>query len=184
MPIQVADRQIRCAIYTRKSIESPTGQEMTSLAGQRAVCSAYIKCQAHRGWVEIPQHYADEGFTGGNLERPALARLLADARAGRLDVIVFYKIDRLTRSLADFVRLMDAFQHFEISFVSVTQSFDTSDSMGRMVLNILLTFAQFEREMMGDRIRDKKNTMRRSGLFIGAKAPIGYAKKKWAPCYR
>lgn len=168
----------RCAIYTRKSTESPTGQEMTSLAGQRAVCAAYIKCQAHKGWIELPQHYDDEGFTGGNLERPALHRLLTDAREGRIDAIVFYKIDRLTRSLADFVRLMDAFQHFGISFVSVTQSFDTTDSMGRMVLNILLTFAQFEREMMGDRIRDKKNTMRRSGLFIGGAAPIGYKKHK------
>jgi site-specific DNA recombinase len=169
---------VRCAIYTRKSTESPTGQEMTSLAGQRAVCSAYIKCQAHKGWVELPQSYDDEGFSGGNLERPALHRLLTDARERRVDAIVFYKIDRLTRSLADFVRLMDAFQHFDISFISVTQSFDTSDSMGRMVLNILLTFAQFEREMMGDRIRDKKNTMRRSGLFIGGLAPIGYVSKK------
>jgi hypothetical protein len=122
--------------------------------------------------------YDDEGFSGGNLERPALHRLLTDAREGRVDAIVFYKIDRLTRSLADFVRLMDAFQHFDISFVSVTQAFDTSDSMGRMVLNILLTFAQFEREMMGDRIRDKKNTMRRSGLYIGGKAPIGYRSCK------
>ncbi|WP_338501092.1 recombinase family protein [Sphingomonas kaistensis] len=171
-------KAVRCAIYTRKSTESPTGQEMTSLAGQRAVCAAYIKCQAHKGWVELSQNYDDEGFSGGNLERPALHRLLTDAREGRIDAIVFYKIDRLTRSLADFVRLMDAFQHFEISFVSVTQSFDTSDSMGRMVLNILLTFAQFEREMMGDRIRDKKNTMRRSGLYIGGMAPLGYLSKK------
>src|SRR6478672_9687983 len=115
-------KAVRCAIYTRKSTESPTGQEMTSLAGQRAVCAAYIKCQAHKGWIELPQRYDDEGFSGGNLERPALHRLLTDAREGRIDAIVFYKIDRLTRSLADFVRLMDAFQHFEISFVSVTQS--------------------------------------------------------------
>ena len=171
-------KAIRCAIYTRKSTDSPTGQEMTSLAEQRAVCAAYIKCQAHRGWVELPQSYDDEGFSGGNLERPALHRLLTDARDGHVNAIVFYKIDRLTRSLADFVRLMDAFQHFDISFVSVTQSFDTSDRMGRMVLNILLTFAQFEREMMGDRIRDKKNAMRRSGLYIGGLAPIGYVSKK------
>lgn len=169
---------IRCAIYTRKSTECPTGQEMNSLASQRAVCSAYIQCQAHKGWVELTQVYDDEGFSGGNLERPALHRLLTDAREGRVDVIVFYKIDRLTRSLADFVRLMDAFQHFDISFVSVTQSFDTSDSMGRMVLNILLTFAQFEREMMGDRIRDKKATQKRSGLYIGNKPPLGYSLEK------
>ena len=179
MPNIVTARQItRCAIYTRKSTECPANQEMNSLAGQRAVCAAYIRCQAHKGWVELPHAYDDEGFSGGNLERPALHRLLTDAREGRIDAIVFYKIDRLTRSLADFVRLMDAFQHFDISFVSVTQAFDTSDSMGRMVLNILLTFAQFEREMMGDRIRDKKNTMRRSGLYIGGKAPIGYNSLK------
>ena len=171
-------RVTRCAIYTRKSTECPTGQEMNSLAGQRAVCSAYIQCQAHKGWVELPHVYDDEGYSGGNLERPALHRLLTDAREGRVDVIVFYKIDRLTRSLADFVRLMDAFQHLDISFVSVTQSFDTSDSMGRMVLNILLTFAQFEREMMGDRIRDKKATQKRSGLYIGNKPPIGYSLEK------
>ena len=173
-----AGRSLRCAIYTRKSTECPVGQEMNSLAGQRAVCSSYIRCQEHKGWIELPQVYDDEGFSGGNLERPALHRLLVDARKGRVDVIVFYKIDRLTRSLADFVRLMDAFQHSDISFVSVTQAFDTSDSMGRMVLNILLTFAQFEREMMGDRIRDKKNAMRRSGLYIGGKAPIGYSLSK------
>lgn len=165
---------IRCAIYTRKSTDCAATQEMNSLQGQRAVCSAYIRCNTHRGWVELPQLYDDEGYSGKDLDRPALHRLLTDARQGRIDAVLFYKIDRLTRSLADFVRLMDALKYLEVAFVSVTQAFDTSDSMGRMVLNILLTFAQFERELMGDRIRDKKATLKRNGFYVGRTPPIGY----------
>ena len=171
-------RHKRCAIYTRKSTDCTAGQEINSLQGQREVCSAFIKCQEHRGWSELAANYDDEGFSGKDLARPALCRLLRDAREGQIDVIVFYKIDRLTRSLPDFVRLMDSLKYLDIAFVSVTQSFDTSDSMGRMILNILLTFAQFEREMMGDRIRDKKTTLKRNGFYVGRAAPLGYELSK------
>ena len=143
----------RCAIYTRKSTSPAPQIEINTLATQREVCSAYIRCQGHRNWIEVPHKYDDGGFSGGSLERPALKRLVNDVEAGRVDMIVVYKIDRLSRSLSDFVRLIDK---YGASFVSVTQTFDTSDSMGRHVLNILLTFAQFERELASDRTRDKK----------------------------
>src|SRR5262249_47395781 len=146
----------RCAIYTRKSTAAGLGNEVNTLETQREVCSAYIRCQAHRNWAELPQKYDDGGFSGGSLERPGLKRLLDDIEAGRIDMVVVYKIDRLSRSLGDFIRLIDALDKYGVKFVSVTQTFDTSDSMGRLVLNILLTFAQFERELAGDRIRDKK----------------------------
>ncbi|RST31323.1 recombinase family protein [Sphingomonas ginkgonis] len=165
---------VRCAIYTRKSTLVGASQEWTSLEAQREVCSAYIRCHAHLGWSEVSTLYADEGWSGGDLNRPALTRLLADMAAGEIDVVLFYKIDRLTRSLADFVRLMDGVQRLGVAFVSVTQSFDTSTSMGRMVLNILLTFAQFEREMLSDRVRDKLLSMRQRGLHVQGPPPLGY----------
>jgi len=166
---------VRCAIYTRKSTDRGLDMNVTSLETQRGVCQAYIKCHAHRNWTELPDLYDDGGYSGGTLERPALKRLISDIEAGRVDVIVIYKIDRLTRSLLDFVRLIEVLNKYEVSFVSVTQSFDTSDSMGRLILNILLTFAQFEREIMSDRVRDKKAAMMRKGYFAGASPPFGYA---------
>lgn len=173
-PRATADAQLRCAIYTRKSTSAGLELEVNSLHTQREVCSAYIKCQAHRNWVELAQRYDDGGFSGGSLERPALKRLLGDIEAGRIDMVVVYKIDRLSRSLSDFVRLIDTLDRFGASFVSVTQTFDTSDSMGRLVLNILLTFAQFERELASDRTRDKKAALLRRGLYVGGTPPFGY----------
>lgn len=174
----LAPAQMRCAIYTRKSTSNRLDLEVNSLQTQREVCQAYIKCQAHRNWVELPHHYDDGGFTGGNLERPALRRLIDDIEAGRIDMVVVYKIDRLSRSLADFVRLLDVLEKYGASFVSVTQTFDTSDSMGRLVLNILLTFAQFERELASDRTRDKKAALLRRGFFTGGTPPFGYTLAK------
>lgn len=167
-------RITRCAIYTRKSTEHGLDHAVNSLETQRDVCAAYIKCQAHRHWVELPHKYDDGGYSGGTLVRPALNNLIGDIEAGRIDMVVIYKIDRLTRSLLDFVRLIDVLEKYGVSFVSVTQSFDTSDSMGRLVLNVLLTFAQFERELMSDRVRDKKAAMLRRGLFAGGLPPFGY----------
>lgn len=164
----------RCAIYTRKSTDERLDREFNSLESQRDVCSAYIRSQRHRGWVELPDRYDDAAQSGGTLLRPALQRLLDDVERGAVDVVVIYKIDRLTRSLGDFVRLMDVFERYEASFVSITQSFDTSDSMGRLVMNILLTFAQFEREMAADRIRDKVAAMKRRGKWTGGPPPFGY----------
>lgn len=172
------NRIVRCAIYTRKSTDHGLDCAINSLETQRGVCQAYIKCQAHRNWVELPYKYDDGGYSGGSLERPALKRMIADLKAGRIDVIVIYKIDRLSRSLPDFVRLMDVLERYEASFVSVTQTFDTSDSMGRLVLNILLTFAQFERELMSDRVKDRKAAMKRRGLFTGGTPPIGYRRSR------
>lgn len=168
------NRIVRCAVYTRKSTSQGLDSDVSSLETQREVCRSYIKCHAHRNWVELPARYDDGGFSGGTLERPALKELLADIEAGRVDVIVVYKLDRLTRSLLDFVRLIDVLDRYGASFVSVTQTFDTSDSMGRLVLNILLTFAQFEREIMSDRVRDKKAAMRRKGRFAGGLPPCGF----------
>ena len=165
---------LRCAIYTRKSTERGLDMNVTSLVAQREVCQSYIRCQAHRKWTELPQAYDDGGYSGGTLERPALRRLISDIESGRVDVIIIYKIDRLTRSLLDFVRLIEVLERYEVSFVSVTQAFDTSDSMGRLILNILLTFAQFERELMSDRVRDKKAAMQRRGYFAGGLPPFGY----------
>jgi DNA invertase Pin-like site-specific DNA recombinase len=163
-----------CAIYTRKSTVAGLERDFTTLDNQRAVCSAYIASQQHKGWSELPIRYDDAGQSGGTIERPALQQLLHDVEQGRVKIIVLYKIDRLTRSLADFVRMMELFEQFGVSFVSVTQAFDTSDSMGRLVLNILLTFAQFEREMLADRVRDKIAAMRRRGQHIGGPPPYGY----------
>lgn len=171
-------RPVRCAIYTRKSTSFGLDAPLNSLQTQRDVCRAYIQCQAHREWTEVPQQYDDGGYSGGTLERPALHRLIRDVEAGQIDVIVIYKIDRLSRSLADFVRLMELLGKHHTSFVSVTQAFDTSDSMGRLVLNILLTFAQFERELACERIRDRIAEKRRRGHFCGGRPPIGYLVKK------
>jgi site-specific DNA recombinase len=167
-------RRQRCAIYTRKSTDDRLDRDFNSLDSQREVCSAYITSQRHKGWSELPASYDDAAQSGGTIDRPALQTLLRDIENNRVDVIVIYKIDRLTRSLADFVRLMDLFDRYHVSFVSVTQSFDTSDSMGRLILNILLTFAQFEREMISDRIRDKAAAMRKKGKHIGGSPPYGY----------
>src|ERR1700738_23967 len=145
----------RCVIYTRKSSAEGLEQEATSLAARHDACEAYIRSQRHEGWVLVRTRYDDGGFSGGNMERPALHHLLADVRAGRIDIVVVYKVDRLTRSLADFARLVEIFDAQGMSFVSVTQQFNTTSSMGRLTLNVLLSFAQFEREVTGERIRDK-----------------------------
>jgi DNA invertase Pin-like site-specific DNA recombinase len=147
-------RHKRCAIYTRKSSEEGLEQEFNSLAAQREACEAFIRSQRHEGWALARTRYDDGGFSGGNMERPSLQRLLVDLRAGRIDVVVVYKVDRLTRSLADFAQLVELFDAQSVSFVSVTQQFNTTSSMGRLTLNVLLSFAQFEREVTGERIRD------------------------------
>jgi DNA invertase Pin-like site-specific DNA recombinase len=164
----------RCAIYTRKSSEEGLEQEFNSLAAQREACEAYICSQRHEGWVVARAHYDDGGFSGGNTERPALQRLLADIRSSRIDVVVVYKVDRLTRSLADFARLVEIFDTQGVSFVSVTQQFNTTSSMGRLTLNVLLSFAQFEREVTGERIRDKIAASKRKGMWMGGNVPLGY----------
>jgi site-specific DNA recombinase len=170
-------KPVRCAIYTRKSTEHGLEQEFNSLHAQRDACEAYIKSQASQGWRALPQHYDDPAYSGGNLDRPALQKLLKDIDAGRIDVIVVYKIDRLTRSLADFAKLVEAFDAKSISFVAVTQQFNTTTSMGRLTLNILLSFAQFERELSSERVRDKVAASRRKGKWTGGTVPLGYDAK-------
>jgi DNA invertase Pin-like site-specific DNA recombinase len=167
-------RKVRCAIYTRKSSEEGLEQEFNSLHAQREACAAYVASQKHEGWVLVPGDYDDGGLSGGSLERPALQRLLEDVRAGVVDQIVVYKIDRLTRSLADFARIVDVLDAAGASFVSVTQSFNTATSMGRLTLNMLLSFAQFEREVTAERIRDKIAASKRKGLWMGGLVPLGY----------
>jgi DNA invertase Pin-like site-specific DNA recombinase len=164
----------RCAVYTRKSSEEGLDMEFNSLDAQREACEAYVQSQKAEGWVLVPDFYDDGGISGGTLERPALKRLLADIEAGRVDVVVVYKIDRLSRSLMDFARLVDVFDRNEVTFVSITQSFNTTTSMGRLTLNILLSFAQFEREVIGERIRDKFAASRKKGMWMGGWAPLGY----------
>lgn len=168
---------LRCAIYTRKSTEHGLELEFNSLDAQRDACEAYIKSQASQGWRSLPQHYDDPAYSGGNLDRPALQQLLKDIDAGRIDVIVVYKIDRLTRSLADFAKLVEAFDAKAISFVAVTQQFNTTTSMGRLTLNVLLSFAQFERELSSERVRDKIAASRRKGKWTGGTVPLGYDAK-------
>ena len=165
----------RCAIYTRKSTEHNLDLAFNSLDAQREACEAYIKSQAGEGWRLIGDHYDDGAFSGASLERPALQRLLADVRGRRIDIVVVYKVDRLTRSLADFAKLIELFETHSVSFVSVTQSFNTSSSMGRLTLNVLLSFAQFERELIGERVRDKIAASKRKGLWVGGPVPLGYA---------
>jgi site-specific DNA recombinase len=164
----------RCAIYTRKSTEHNLDLEFNSLDAQREACEAYIKSQAHEGWRLIPDHYDDGAFSGASLDRPALQKLLADVRAGMITIVVVYKVDRLTRSLADFAKLVELFDQHQVSFVSVTQSFNTTSSMGRLTLNVLLSFAQFEREVIGERVRDKIAASKRKGIWVGGPIPLGY----------
>ena len=165
---------LRCAIYTRVSTEHGLEQEFNSLDNQREASEAYIKSQAHEGWRLIRDRYDDGGFSGGSMERPALKKLLEDVRARRVDVIVVYKVDRLTRSLADFAKLVELFDQHNVSFVSVTQSFNTTTSMGRLTLNVLLSFAQFEREVTSERIRDKIAASKKKGIWMGGVVPLGY----------
>jgi DNA invertase Pin-like site-specific DNA recombinase len=167
----------RCAIYTRKSTEEGLDQAFNSLHAQREACEAYIKSQAHEGWKLVKTAYDDGGLSGGNMERPALRRLLADVAAGQVHTIIVYKVDRLTRSLADFAKIVDVLDGHGASFVSVTQQFNTTTSMGRLTLNVLLSFAQFEREVAGERIRDKVAASRRKGMWMGGSLPLGYDVK-------
>jgi site-specific DNA recombinase len=168
-----ASRQ-RCAIYTRKSSEEGLEQGFNSLAAQREACEAFIRSQRNEGWVLAKTRYDDGGFSGGDVERPALQDLIADIRAGRVDIVIVYKVDRLTRSLADFARLVELFDTQAVSFVSVTQQFNTTNSMGRLTLNVLLSFAQFEREVTGERIRDKIAASKKKGMWMGGNVPLGY----------
>jgi site-specific DNA recombinase len=167
--------ETRCAIYTRKSSEEGLEQSFNSLHAQREACEAYIVSQRHEGWQLVPTLYDDGGFSGGTIERPALKRLLEDVAAKRIDTIVVYKVDRLTRSLADFAKIVEAFDKQGVSFVSVTQQFNTTTSMGRLTLNVLLSFAQFEREVTGERIRDKIAASKRKGMWMGGVVPLGYS---------
>ena len=170
-------KSVRCAIYTRVSTDHGLEQDFNSLDAQYDASQAYIRSQAHAGWTLLRARYDDGGFSGGNTERPALQRLLLDVRAGKVDVIVVYKVDRLTRSLADFAKLVELFDEHAVSFVSVTQQFNTTTSMGRLTLNVLLSFAQFEREVTSERIRDKIAASKRKGLWVGGMAPLGYETK-------
>ena len=167
-------RKLRCAVYTRKSSEEGLEQEFNSLHAQREACEAYIASQRSEGWVLVRDQYDDGGVSGGTLERPALQQLMVDIEDGLIDVVVVYKIDRLSRSLADFAKLVEVFDHNGVTFVSVTQSFNTTTSMGRLTLNILLSFAQFEREVTAERIRDKFAASRKKGLWMGGVPPFGY----------
>ena len=174
MPIP---KRQRCAIYTRKSSEEGLDMEFNSLDAQREACEAYVASQKAEGWAAIRERYDDGGFSGGTLERPGLKQMVADVEAGLIDVIVVYKIDRLSRSLMDFAKLVEIFDRNDVTFVSVTQSFNTTTSMGRLTLNILLSFAQFEREVIGERIRDKFAASRKKGMWMGGYVPLGYDVK-------
>ena len=173
MPTSAA-KKLRCAVYTRKSTEEGLDREFNTLDAQRDACMAYVASQRAEGWLLVPDHYDDGGFSGATLERPALRRLMADIERGLVDVIVVYKIDRLSRSLMDFSKLVEVMDAHGVTFVSVTQSFNTTTSMGRLTLNILLSFAQFEREVIGERIRDKFAASRARGMWMGGKVPLGY----------
>jgi len=170
----VAPKRQRCAIYTRKSTEHNLDLAFNSLHAQREACEAYIKSQAHEGWVLARDRFDDGGLSGASLDRPALQKLLDRVRTRQIDVIVVYKVDRLTRSLADFAKLVELFDRHGVSFVSVTQSFNTTSSMGRLTLNVLLSFAQFEREVIGERVRDKIAASKRKGIWVGGPVPLGY----------
>jgi site-specific DNA recombinase len=176
-PVPSRTKVFRCAIYTRKSSEEGLEQDFNSLHAQRESCDAYIKSQRHEGWTPLPALYDDGGYSGGSTERPALKRLLADIQSGLIDVVVVYKVDRLTRSLADFAKIVEIFDAAGVSFVSVTQQFNTTTSMGRLTLNVLLSFAQFEREVTGERIRDKIAASKQKGMWMGGWIPIGYDRK-------
>src|SRR5450631_4164097 len=167
-------RKIRCAIYTRKSTDEGLEQAFNSLDAQREACAAFILSQKHEGWTVLPTLFDDGGYSGGTMERPALQRLLADIEAGQIDVVVVYKVDRLTRALSDFAKLVEVFDRRGVSFVSITQQFNTTTSMGRLTLNILLSFAQFERELIGERVRDKIAASKKKGMWMGGTVPLGY----------
>ncbi len=169
--------RLRCAVYTRKSSEEGLEQEFNSLDAQREACEAYVASQRHEGWWLLRDLYDDGGFSGGSMERPALQKLLADIDAGKIDVVVVYKVDRLTRALSDFARIVELFDRHKVSFVSVTQAFNTTTSMGRLTLNVLLSFAQFEREVTGERIRDKIAASKRKGMWMGGQPSLGYDVK-------
>jgi site-specific DNA recombinase len=170
-------KKLRCAIYTRKSSDEGLEWAFNSLDAQREACAAFITSQRHEGWTLSPTLYDDGGFSGGTLERPALKRLLADIEADQTDVIVVYKVDRLTRALSDFAKLVEIFDRRGISFVSITQQFNTTTSMGRLTLNVLLSFAQFEREVIGERVRDKIAASKKKGMWMGGMPPLGYDVK-------
>ena len=170
-------KSVRCAIYTRVSTDAGLEQDFNSLDAQRDASEAYIRSQAHASWTLVKGQYNDGGYSGGSTDRPALQQLLADIRAKKIDVIVVYKVDRLTRSLADFAKLVELFDSHSVSFVSVTQQFNTTTSMGRLTLNVLLSFAQFEREVTSERIRDKIAASKRKGLWVGGMVPMGYEVK-------
>jgi site-specific DNA recombinase len=172
--VQPASARLRCAIYTRKSTEEGLDQEFNSLDAQREAAEAFIQSQRREGWIALPTPYDDSGFTGANMERPALTRLLHAVEAGDLDCVVVYKVDRLSRSLLDFTRMLSVFEKHKVSFVAVTQQFNTSTSLGRLTLNILLSFAQFERELIGERTRDKMSAARRKGKWVGGCPVLGY----------
>lgn len=168
------NQRIRCAIYTRKSTDEGLEQTFNSLDAQRESCDAYIKSQQHEGWQAIATHYDDGNYSGGNMERPGLKQIMADIEAGKVGVLLVYKVDRLTRSLADFAKIVEHFDKYKVSFVSVTQHFNTTSSMGRLTLNVLLSFAQFEREVTGERIRDKIAASKKKGMWMGGSVPLGY----------
>ena len=170
----VLKRRMRCAVYTRKSSEEGLDQEYNSIDAQRDAGHAYVASQRAEGWIPVADDYDDPAFSGGNMERPGLKRLMADIESGKIDVVVIYKIDRLTRSLADFSKMVEVFERQGVSFVSVTQQFNTTTSMGRLMLNVLLSFAQFEREVTGERIRDKIAASKRKGMWMGGVPPLGY----------
>jgi site-specific DNA recombinase len=170
-------KKARCAIYTRKSSEEGLEQAFNSLDAQREACAAFILSQKHEGWTVLPTLYDDGGYSGGTMERPALKRLIADIEAGAIDVVVVYKVDRLTRALSDFAKLVEVFDRRGVSFVSITQQFNTTTSMGRLTLNVLLSFAQFEREVISERVRDKIAASKKKGLWIGGMPPLGYEVK-------
>src|SRR6476660_266683 len=172
-----SEKLLRCAIYTRKSTEHGLELEFNSLDAQREACEAYIKSQASQGWQLLPRLYDDAAYSGGNIDRPALQNMLSDIKAGQIDVVVVYKIDRLTRSLADFAKLVEIFDAKSVSFVAVTQQFNTTTSMGRLTLNVLLSFAQFERELASERLRDKVAASRKKGKWTGGSVPLGYDVK-------
>ena len=170
-------RRLRCAVYTRVSTDDGLDQEYNSIDAQRDAGHAYIASQRAEGWIPVADDYDDPAYSGGNMDRPALKRLLVDIEAGRIDIVVVYKIDRLTRSLTDFSKMIELFERHGVSFVSVTQQFNTTNSMGRLMLNILLSFAQFEREVTGERIRDKIAASKKKGLWMGGIPPLGYDVK-------
>src|SRR4051794_1329817 len=170
-------KKIRCAVYTRKSTDEGLDQAFNSLDAQREACAAFVLSQKHEGWTVLPALYDDGGYSGGTMERPALQRLIADIEGDKVDVVVVYKVDRLTRALSDFAKLVEVFDRRGVSFVSITQQFNTTSSMGRLTLNVLLSFAQFERELIGERVRDKIAASKKKGMWMGGMPPLGYEVK-------